>query len=156
MYGPSFLTKTRSSFDLPPGSPSIPAINAFVTNFPNATGGQPAIIIVVHSKAESGVLCPYVEQMSAELDLFVSKHPDIMSGVIGYYQLIGDSTLRALASSSVSNNSKSMMMTVLFTNSATGAESEEMAFHFLRWTKSYSTNIIQAYATGQPPLFART
>lgn len=77
IYGPAFLSKTRSDLQLPDGAPSKVAINAFVNNYPDASLYPPAFIIS-HSKNAgtsivNGTTTFYIYNLIISLSCFYSN-----------------------------------------------------------------------------------
>jgi hypothetical protein len=153
VYGPAFLTKTRSSLKLPPGAPSLAALKAFETNYPTAST-TPPVIIILHSKVNSNIVCSFSEEVSNSLEAFIDKYTSVVDSVSGYYQYIDIPTLELLALNSISSDQHTMMLTVNFKYTAPTTETDNFVTDVITWAMTETTKDILVFATGQMALFS--
>jgi hypothetical protein len=79
IYGPGFLTSTRSDLDLPEGTPSFEAIETFRDNYPDTSTWPPAFI--VYHSSDIDIINPYTQEVSNNLATFAAENNDIIKAV---------------------------------------------------------------------------
>ena len=138
IFGPAFLTSTRSNLDLPKGTPSAEAVDAFVTNYPS-TSSWPRAFVVAHNEIPGrGVLTDATKKIYAALNTYKAKYPNTIGNIGGYYnyKAIG---LISLANREVSGDNQTIICSVDFQKTATLGDIYTVADDLLDWTKSVST-----------------
>lgn len=150
-FGPAFLGLTKSDLDVPKGTPSYDAIQAFQSNYPDTSTWPPAFVVT--TALVGNVICPDSEHVSTSLENFVKKYPDIVSGVSGFYELKNNPELTLLANMCIAPTNTTMLTTVYFKESATLGSVTSFVGDLLTWSYSQSTSNIHVACTGQFPLF---
>ena len=89
IYGPSFLSLTKSDLDIPADSPAAKARNAFSSNYPSTSGWSP-VILVLHSQTQANIVGPFSRAFDKTVATFAAKHSDVIASTSSYYQLIAN------------------------------------------------------------------
>lgn len=151
VYGPAFLSSTRSNLELPKNAPSTIAVDAFVKNYPEASSWPP-IFIVAHSGSES-VKNSFTQNLATSLHSFAATQSPIGS-VTGYWEFIDVPGFQLLAEQAVSKDGHTMVSTVSFVKSATLKKIDDTVVKLLEFAHSHSTAAISVGCTGQFALFS--
>jgi len=114
IYGPKFLSSTRSDLSLPPDTPSYTAVRAFQKYYP-LSGDTPPVFIFAHSSTVD-IVCTDTENLYKNLKKFTSSRTSVIKSVTGYWELISDPELEIIADAAISDSRDSMITTISFTN----------------------------------------
>lgn len=150
IYGPKFLSLTRSNLDLPKNAPSTVAIDAFISNYPDASSWPP-IFIVAHARSGS-VVNSFTQQLAVSVHNFASSESTIAS-VMGYWEFISIPELKLLAENALSADNRTMVTTVNFVKSTTLNMIDATVKKLLEFANSHSTSDVTVGCTGQFALF---
>jgi len=152
VYGPAFLSSTRSNLDLPPGTPSTDAINAFQDHWPLASGWAP-LFILIQAKKNQGAIGPYSKTVDEMLVNYAKTQSDAVSYVSGYWQYIQNPATRILADETVSRDNQTMFYSVGFRKDTNLERINEVADDLLKAANRYSTDDVRVGCTGIFALF---
>ena len=153
IYGPAFLTSTKSNLDLPKGAPSTRASEVFAANYPAMNSWAPAFVIT-HSKTSQSVIQPASKEIAATAASYATKFPTIVQSVAGYYTY-ASAGLTQLANLQVSSDNSTMITTISFQKKTTLTEIYNVCGSLLEWSEAVSTPSLSVYTTGIFPLFSQ-
>jgi uncharacterized membrane protein YdfJ with MMPL/SSD domain len=152
-FGPKFLSNTRSDLDVPKGTPSAAANDALDINYPTMSPWPP-VFIVLHSNVDSGVVGAFSRNIDSDLASYVASNSDSIDQKVGYYDYVKNPSLSFLESSSLSEDNKTMVLTVSFKKSASLAMVQTQALNLLSFASKRTTKDISVGCTGLQALYA--
>ena len=153
IYGPKFLDSTKSNLDLPKGTPSAEAIEAFSANYPELNSWAPAFVIAKSEISGQSVISAKTKSASEYLATYPDKFPSTVLSVRGYYEYKA-SNLDILANGQISDDGSTMITTVNFQKNTNLAAIYDVSEKLLKWSESYSNSEWSFYTTGIFPLFS--
>ena len=151
VYGPPFLSATKSDLDIPKNSPSAKAITAFNDYYPKTSQWSP-IFVVLNSKTTASIVGSFSKAIDAELTTFVSKN-NIISSKTSYYDLISSPYTAFLSPRALSSNNLTMIFMINYKTEATLNQISQNAQDLLDWAKNKNTDAVYVGVTGLQPLF---
>ena len=153
IYGPNFLSNTKSNLDLPKNSPSNVSLAAFKKYYPDFSDWPPMFIVQTANNGNKVINDNYSKTISKILNEYAAQYSDTISGISGYWELINDVKYSSTAINYVSDDGYTMYSSVSFYKSASLDEINDIAEHFLKWIPSLSNNNMNIYPTGLFVLF---
>jgi len=154
VYGPSFLSKTRSNLDVPKGTPSADAIQVFQDSYPGTSTWPPALVVQYTNSPGKHVVGNFTKALSASLANFASSHSSTISSVSGYWELIKIQGLTLLANKAISPDNQTMVSTLSFKASAARNDIDKTVIDLLKFTSDHNSADVTVQATGLFPLFS--
>ena len=153
IWGPAFLSSTKSNLDLPKGTPSAKAIDAFSKNYPELNSWPPAFVIMRSEVPGVSVKQAKAEAAANYVATYPSKFPKTVLSVSGYHSFLSLG-LTILADRQISDDGLTTVMTVSFQKDTTLADIYSVSDDLLAWSRSYSDPAFSVYTTGIFPLFS--
>ena len=153
IWGPAFLNSTKSNLDLPKGTPSAKAIDAFSENYPELNSWPPAFVIMRSEVPGVSVKQAKAEAAANYVATYTSKFPKTVLSVTGYHVFMSMG-LTILADRQISDDGLTTVMTVNFQKDTTLADIYSVSDDLLAWSRSYSDPAFSVYTTGIFPLFS--
>ena len=152
VYGPAFLSSTKSNLDLPKGTPSAEAVDAFTASYPLASSWPPAFVVAKSNVPGVGVRNQMTKEVFTQLNALAFKFSDRISRVGGYFNLL-DAGFVGLADTMISAANDTMLCSVDFKKETTLAKIYDVVEVLLSFSKDVSTPAMTFYTTGIFPLF---
>ena len=152
VYGPPFLSATKSDLDIPKNSPSAKAITAFNDYYPTTSQWSP-IFVVLNSKTTASIVGPFSKMIDADLTTFVTNNNNIVSSKTSYYDLIASPYTAFLAPRALSSNNLTMIFMINYKTEATLNQISKNAQDLLDWSKKKDSDGVYVGVTGLQPLF---
>lgn len=151
VYGPNFLSATVSNLDLPKGTPSAAAIEAFQANYPDTSSWPP--LFIVSSTNDNNVVNSYTKSVSVDLNTFAESKSNTISFVTGYWELINNKGMRLLALENVAADNRTMVQNIYFRKSAVLNDIKKVAEELLKFGNSHKSSSVTVACTGIFALF---
>jgi uncharacterized membrane protein YdfJ with MMPL/SSD domain len=135
------------------------AIAAYVSAFPERASNWPPAFVVQNAPAPgaslvAGATAVASQAASAALRDWCAHHKNVVSGVVGYWELMG-ANLSSLAADRLSQNNRTMLTAVVFAESTTNEAVNAFSADLIKFTAALPTSGgVQTSATGLFPLFS--
>ena len=150
VFGPKYLTLTRSNFDLPSGTPSAIASAIYSAYWPTLNGFPPIFVVqtLINGNPSDSIINPTTQSVAWSLGNFTAgpEGVGVLQAVIGYWE-------GAPPKSCVSSDNATMVTTMTFSNDATTTSINKMMDVLVPFVLSLSTSTVSVASTGLFPLF---
>jgi len=151
IWGPLFLSNTRSSYAIPPSCPSYKANKAFKDNFPSVNADYPPAIMIAHTNnKDQNIICSYTKQLSYKLKDSFGSNSNIGS-IDGYWEY-KDTDYNLIASDFVSSNNRTMETIISFPKGINDESYDAIVQKLIDFASSHDSSDITVIMTGEKAL----